>query len=204
MPAEKEGGQEMVVLDACCIINLFATGRAEEILQALPYRFAVARYVAGEEVLEIAAEGQAGAGEETEERVALRPRIETLVETKVLERLDVSSSEEQGRLVRFAVDLDDGEAHTCALALGHAARVATDDKKAIRVFGEAWRERERSSGDTAPCIRTSELLLEWADTQGIDQTELTRIVRAVARRASFIPPRADPRVGRWMKLLSTD
>src|SRR4051812_35969525 len=39
---------QLVLLDACCLINLFATGLIERILGALPYTFAVADIVARE------------------------------------------------------------------------------------------------------------------------------------------------------------
>jgi predicted nucleic acid-binding protein len=188
-----EGGEGLVLLDACCLINLFATGRAEEILESLPYGFAVARYVAEDEVVEVGAEG--------EERVSLHPLMRALIDKKILKQLAVSSSEESRHLVRFAVDLDDGEAHTCALAFIRNARVATDDKKAIRVLSKTWRERDPSSDHRDPFIRTSKLLFEWADAEGIEEAELAQIVRAVGRKASFIPPRNDPHFDRWMKLL---
>lgn len=195
MASGHEGGKALVLVDACCLINLFATGRAEEILDDLPYRFAVARYVSEKEVLEL--------GAQDEERISLHPLIRALVDKGILEQLDISSSEESGYLIRFAVDLDDGEAHTCALALVRNARVATDDKKAIRVLGEAWRERVASSGLRDLCVRTSELLFEWADSEGIEEAELVQIVHAIGRRASFIPPRGDIYFERWMRLFKS-
>lgn len=202
MSAAREGGEDLVLLDACCVINLFATGRAEEILGALPYRYAVARYVAEEEVLEIDTEAQAESAETDESvRMSLRSSIRVLVENGSLELLDVASPEEHRQLVRFAVHLDDGEAHTFALAFVRAARVATDDKKAIRVFREAWTASEGPRDDSDPCISTSELLFQWADAREIEDSDLARVVRAIARRASFLPPRNDPHAERWLKLL---
>jgi predicted nucleic acid-binding protein len=181
---------ELVLLDACCLINLFATGHADEIVRALPYRFAVARYVAEEEVLKVA--GESG-------DTSIHPDLADLIERGSVARLDVSSGEEMRYLVRFAIDLDDGEAHTCALAIVRSARVATDDRKAIRVFRAA-----REEPATEPCLRTSELLFEWAAVEGVGAADLAEIVRAVARRASFLPPRDDPHVERWLDLLDRD
>lgn len=205
MSSAREGGEGLVLLDACVLINLFATGRAEEILDALPYRFAVARYVAEEEVLEIDATSEGDEDRpveaEREGRIGLRPGIQALVEKGNVEQLDVSSPEEHRQLVRFAAHLDDGEAHTCALAFARSARVATDDRKAIRIFGEARRAADPPEGAGAPCLRTSELLFEWAEASRADRVELGRIVRNIARRASFLPPRNDPHAERWLKLL---
>jgi len=192
----KSGG--LLLLDACCLINLFATGRIDEILTALPYRFAAARYVAEEEVLEIEAVPDGGTGAGTD-RMTLRPRIAGLIETGILSKLEISSGEEQVELVRFAAELDDGEAETLALAWVRGGRVATDDKKAIRVAEEAW--ASNPAGRRAPCLRTSELVFEWADLKEIEDAELARILRDVARRASFLPPKSDPHFKRWLALL---
>lgn len=190
-------GGDLVLLDACCLINLLATGRAEDILRALPHRWAVARYVVEAEVLEIEEDAKQGSDPDRR-RVPLSPLLTELVEKGLLEELDVDSPEEEAELVRFAADLDDGEAHTCALATVRSGRVATDDKKAIRILRSAWTARGKES---EPVLHTSEILFAGADTQGIGNSDLARIVRAIARRASFFPPRSDPYFDRWMELL---
>lgn len=197
MGARAGDAGELVLLDACCLINLFGAGRAEEILAALPYRFAVARYVVEQEVLEIEKEPEAGSPE-GEGRQPLRPLLADLVAKRVLEELDVATGEEEAELVRFAMELDDGEAHTCALAIVRGARVATDDRKAIRVLRQAWHRR----GETAdPVLRTSDLLFSWARAQDVADRELSRMVHSIATRARFLPPKDDPHRERWMELL---
>lgn len=190
-----------VFLDACCLINLFASGRAEEILTSLPHRFAVARYVVETEVLEIDAGEQSeppSSDEPGGRRVSIHPRLAALIDGGTLEQLEPVSESALRHLVRFASRLDDGEAHTCALALVHGGRVATDDRKAIRVVTEAWRDLGES---TEPVLRTSELLFAWADERELAESEVRRMVKAVAQRASFFPPREDPHHARWMRLL---
>ncbi len=189
---------ELVLLDACCLINLFGAGRAEEILAALPFRFAVARYVVEEEILEIETAPGAETPPEAESRRSLRPLLADLIAKGVLERLDVAAPEEEAELVRFAAELDDGEAHTCALAIVRGARVATDDRKAIRVLRQAWRQRGET---TDPVLRTSDLLLSWARAKDIADRDLSRIVHSIATRARFIPPKDDPHRRRWRDLL---
>jgi len=201
MTSSPEGRGAPIFLDACCLINLFATGRAEEILAALPHRFAVARYVVEEEILEIGVEEADEVAASEDERESLHPLLAELVGKGTLEKHDVASPEEEAELVRFAAELDDGEAHTCALALVRGARVATDDRKAIRVFGSAWKRQGRE-GD--PVLRTSELLFAWARGHGLGDPEIGPIVRAIARRASFFPPRDDPHFDRWMALLARE
>ena len=115
--------------------------------------------------------------------------------------IGVTTPDEQRELIRFAVDLDDGEARTCALAMTRNARVATDDKKAIRVLRAAVGEEAGSDDD--PCLRTSELLFDWAEREQVPEADLVQIVRSIARNATFLPPRSDPHFDRWMKLLET-
>lgn len=201
MTSSPEGGGDLVLLDACCLINLFATGRTEEILEPLPYRVSVARYVLEQEVLEIGAEGGEEGSPAEEGRVSLHPLLAELVERGIMERLDVETEEEEAELVRFAAELDDGEAHTCALALVRGARVATDDRKAIRVVRSVWRWRGH---EMEPVLRTSDLVFSWAQARGIGDAVLVRSVRAVARRASFFPPKDDPHFERWMELLQKE
>lgn len=195
---EPRGG--LVLLDACCLINLFASGAAEEILRTLPFHWAVARYVLEEEILEIEAEDEAADEPPTAGigRLPLRPMLVSLVERGIVEKLDIGSQEEEAELVRFAAELDDGEAHTCALAFTRQGCVATDDKKAIRVLRAAWTDRGH---DGDPVLRTSELLFSWADARRVARTDLVRIVRAIARRASYFPPKSDPNFERWIELL---
>lgn len=197
MPARAEPGKGLVFLDACCLINLLGGGHAEEMLVALPYRFAVARYVAEVEVLEVGSEPVAERATSSQGTVSLQPSIAGLVERGVLKRVDIGSVTEQRDLVRFAMQLDDGEAHTCALALHRGARVATDDRKAIRVLRSVWKERSQA----LDVPRTSELLFSWAQEQGVSEPQLARIIRAIARRASFFPPHEDPHCERWLDLL---
>lgn len=201
MASSPEPEGDLVLLDACCLINLFATGCTEEVLRALPHRWAVARYVVEEEVLEITLEDGDESSSSDRGRVPLHPLLAELVGKRILEEFDISSPEEEAELVRFATELDDGEAHTCALAVVRRGRVATDDKKAIRILRSVWKGHGQES---EPVLRTSELLFSWAGAQGIGESDLVRIVRAIARRASFFPPKDDPYFERWMGLLGRE
>jgi len=149
-------------------------------------------------VLEIGAYPRDETSPEGEERVALHPLLAELTAEGVLEQLDVTTAQEQRELVRFAAELDDGEAHTCALALVRRARIATDDRKAVRVFTAASKGRGKTE---KPVLRTSELLFSWAEQHKIPDLELVHVVTAVVSRASFAPPRDDPHFERWMALL---
>ncbi len=177
----------LVFLDACCVINLFATGRIEEILRLLPYRFAVSQLVADEEVLSIR-----GAADSTEhsEREAVSPR--ELESPGCLTIFDVATPEERAEFARFAVDLDDGEASSCALAIVHGGGVATDDRKALRVL-------EHSAAQVTT-LQTPQLLHEWARRSGASAVQIREVLLSVRDRARFYPRSAAPHFSWWDNL----
>jgi hypothetical protein len=174
----------LLLLDACCLINLLATGRMEEILKILPFRFATSRLVAAREVLAIAREMD----EETPiEREVIPSKVLENLETLTL--LDLSTDQELTDFVRFAAELDDGEASVCALALAHGSGVAADDRKALGVL-----RREASQVLT---VQTPELLHDWALLSKSPGSEVAHVLRSIERRARFHPRRGAPQFEWW-------
>ena len=174
----------LVLLDACCVINLFATGRVEEMLRVLPYRFAVSQLVAEEEVLSIRSDP---GSPEQPNRTPVSPR--ELESTGYLEIMDVATPEERTEFARFALDLDDGEASICALAVIHGGGVATDDRKALRIL--------EVSAAQVKTLQTPELLYEWARRSVAPPKEVRQVLLAIRDRARFYPRRAAPHFSWW-------
>lgn len=179
-------GKPLLLLDACCLINLLAAGKIEEILRILPFRFATSRLVAEKEVLAIARDSEDG---RPIEREIIYPSM--VKELEGLDLLELSTEEEMGDFVRFAMEMDDGEASVCALAIAHRGRLATDDRKALRVF-----HREVPQ---ALSLQTPELLYEWARLSKATDAEVKRILIAVRRRARFYPRRDAPKSDWWSR-----
>src|SRR5947209_14313438 len=96
-----------------------------------------------------------------------------------------------GDFVRFALELDDGEASVCALAIAHRGYLATDDRKALRVF--------RREVPQALLVQTPELLYEWARLSKAADAEIRRVLIAVRRQARFYPRRDAPRSDWWSR-----
>ena len=184
MSSKAPGGQPLL-LDACCLINLLATGRMEEILGILPFRFATSRLVATREVLAIARDTDEDA---PIEREVIPPTV--LENFEHLTLLDLSTEQELADFVRFAAELDDGEASVCALALAHGGGVATDDRKALSVLN-----REVPPVLT---VQTPELLHDWALLSKAPASEITLILRSIERRARFHPRHGAPRFEWWL------
>ncbi len=182
------GGTQLLLLDACCIINLYATGHIEDVLRQLPFRFAVSRLVVEREVLSVR---RGGGPEEHRDRESIS--LTELESSGVLLVMDVNSHEEKAAFARFAIELDDGEASVCALAVLHGGGVATDDRKALRILAE--------TGLEGPTLQTPELLFDWIRCGQIPTEQVKEMLRAIRDRASFVPRRSAPHFLWWSSFL---
>jgi predicted nucleic acid-binding protein len=176
-----------LLLDACCIINLFATGRAEEILAALPYEFATSRLIVDKEVISITCSPKST---DLLDREVIHPsRLESLPNLAIV---DFSGDAELDLFIHFAAHLDDGEASVCALALARGGALATDDRKAIRLLAGTRPEIK--------VVQTPELLYQWAQLLRIRDQEVREVLQAVEQNARFRPRRDAPHSDWWERL----
>ncbi len=181
MPSEPSPGG-LLFLDACCLINLFGSGRIENVLEILPYRFATSELVADHEVLTIRG---AATPDGSTERLTVSPR--SLATSGHLSILPIASEREVDEFVRFAADLDDGEASVCALAVVHGGGVATDDRKALRILGTT----------DVSVVQTPELLFAWAQESKTPEANVREALQTVRDRASFYPRKSAPCFTWW-------
>jgi predicted nucleic acid-binding protein len=169
-----------LLLDACVLINMFATGRFVEIAQASGVVFAVVREVTYETFyLRSNAEG-------AEERTPVSLR--DLQSAKQLDVIDLEGPE-LADLVTLATRLDEGEAATLACARHRRISVATDDKAALRILADDLPE--------VSVLRTSELMRIWAEGAQRGRAEVADALELIQQRASFQPPADDPESEWW-------
>ncbi len=165
---------DVTLLDACAVINLYATRRMDAILAAVPTAVGVVELVQSEAHYVL----RGGPGEDARER----------------EPVDLASSIAAGRLrivapteselaafVDLTLSLDDGEAMTAAVAIARGWVVATDDRKAERVLSNRVRTRS-----------TLDLVKAWSDEANIDATELWVVLTDLRERGSYLPRRVHP------------
>jgi len=95
------------------------------------------------------------------------------VERGLIRVLEPRSEEEEETFVNLALQLDDGEAMTGALAIHRGAAVATDDKKAIRIL-EGW-------SPPVKIRRTSQLVKEWSEARSIPGRDVRRLLRRIGK-----------------------
>jgi len=150
---------DCLLLDACCAINLHASGHMEDILKAIPGTVALATFVLDEEIL--------------------RSNLQSFVERGLIHTVSPDSEAEEISFVNFAVELDDGEAVTGAIAMHRHWGVATDDRKAQRVFAR--------TNPGVQLLSTPELLKYWADTHNPPLEVVREALQNIQTHASYKP-----------------
>jgi hypothetical protein len=179
----------VVLLDACCLLNLYASGRLGEILTALPFRFAVAEAVVAEALYVI----RKGSGSQPDEKVPVE--LQPLFDRGVIERWQLETDDEASLHIAFAEKIDDGEAMTCALAVKRNACVASDDAKPIRIL------RERAP--EVPRYSTLNILKAWADILAVPTSEIQAMLDTIGASAVYRPRANDPLYSWWKSISSS-
>lgn len=152
-------------VDACCILNILATGRARELVAELGFRTCFVADAVVDETLYL--EDRAI---DFEELAAVGLTVTTAL-----------TQEEKQLYVELSAALDDGEAMTCALAVCRAGLVATDDRKAIRVLSQL--------APDVPTLTTPGLMKRWSEEGGIEPEILGELLNRIQTIANFVPGR---------------
>ena len=107
----------------------------------------------------------------------------------------VESEVEANLYVNYASLLDDGEAMSLALVLARGHALATDERKARRLFLEATNEPGRLIG-------TSEIIRGWVESNSITDAKAKDVLLEITRRARYSPPLNDPNHRWWSDICS--
>ena len=173
---------EPVVLDTSVILNLLAAEVGEAILECLQTDCLVCT-VAARETIYIRADDPAQ---------PIRPvSVGPWVRAKLIAIVASEGPLEENLYVRFASELDDGEAMSLAICHARGCTLATDDRKARRLAGSLMPQ-------TVPVLSTAEILHCWARRTNIQGEVLRETIRAIERRARFLPPQGDPFRDWWL------
>lgn len=169
------------LLDACAVVNLYATRWIEPILAANGSSFAVSEVVASEAQFVL----RGGPGEDAKERepVDLGP----LLAVGLLEVISTDVEEELLTFIDLLSEIDEGEAMTAALAIHRACAVVTDDRKASRVL----------SNHGVPLFTSLDLIRAWGNSPTVSQEILRAALSDLRQRGNYDPPRLHPLRDWW-------
>lgn len=178
---------ESLILDASCLLNIYATGRLRDIALAQPYRLGVADYVLEREALYV---WHSSSGERREKRVPVD--LTPLIEDSIIDVWRLQNEEEETTFVNLASMVDDGEAITAAIAVHRGFAVATDDRKARRILVK--------HAPNVLLVSTLELLRQWAEETSVAQSDLQTAMVAMRSGANYVPGERDPHYEWWQSI----
>lgn len=176
------------ILDACCLINLYASGEEAGICRA-----------SGEFYVCDEARGEAPRirrvdDDDPTRLVSREIDLGPAIAAGTIQKCQLEGQDELDAFVRFAVELDDGEASCLAIAKSRGWTVATDDRKARRIASE----------NGIALIGTPELIQKWANATAPDEATVGALLRRIERFARYRPRRSDPLYGWWIGLSEKD
>lgn len=158
------------IIDACSLINLYASGRVVDVLQVFGGEFYVPKQVR-EEAMSIRR-----VEEEDSNRLVPEPiDLDGIIHQGLLKECGIEGEDEAAAFLQFAIDLEDGEAACLAIAKVRGWSVATDDKKAIRFATKAG----------IAVITTPELIQRWVEAHQPTMDELRLALQNIELYARF-------------------
>ena len=172
----------IVIQDACVLINLLASERFEDIAHGCDLRFAIVSVVAQESMY------LHRAGSSERETIDLKP----LIAQGLLQTLSADSENEKLRYIELALNLDDGEAESVAIAEARNFALATDDRKARNLI-----QRE---GLKIVLWSTCSLLQQWQAKCSIPDEDLKAVLTNIFNRARYRPKPGHPHFQWWTDL----
>ncbi|SRR5260221_7477716 len=181
-----------VILDACVIINLYASGHMQSILASIPKPVSIAAYVYEMEAQRIYTGPDEDVAKETE-LINLQP----IVERKLLHVVPLENGPESAAAVSFsaATRLDTGEAISAAIAVHRSWSLATDDKMAISFFARQVPQLH--------LISTPQLLKHWVDVTRPHSIVTGLAIENIRKRARY-EPHHDHSLYEWWKRCGED
>jgi len=175
-------------IDACCLIDLCASGHAQAILRAGGHAWHLPIAVQSE-VQYVRQPDPTDPGKLISVPVDLKP----LLETGLLTLCQPDNQQEADLFTQYAVQFrSDGEAMCMALAESRGWVIATDDRKAIRISQQV--------GLTV--ISCPQLVKTWADAVHPSQGTLLKVLKNIELLAQFRPNPSMPDWQWWMDQLS--
>ena len=171
-------------IDACCLIDLLASGHAEEVLRSFGRTWHLPLAVQAE-VKYIRQMDSTRPGH----MISIPADLSPLIRAGVLNCCRVENQTEADLFVHYATQFrTDGEAMCVALAQGRGWAIATDDRKAIHVA--------KAGGLMVICC--PEIVKNWVDVRRPDQSVVVQAIQNIELFAQFRPNATMPEYQWWI------
>jgi predicted nucleic acid-binding protein len=173
------------IIDTCCLLNLFASGKPAAILHHFG-RVHISELVQGEAIWIREYDN-----ESPPQLVPKQIDLTQCVDDGVIAICRLEQRQEYELFIQFAQQLDDGEASVLAIAKVRGWIVATDDRKAQRIAAE----------QSISTISTSEMIHAWATSEKVSDQQVGELLRNIQLFGRFVPRRSDPLYEWWRQLV---
>ncbi len=177
---------QILVIDACSVLNLYASRWMPDILRSTRNACHIASIVRQESQFVL----RGGSGDEAGEPEPID--FTDLIQPELLAIADLETEEEALLYIDLSTRLDDGEEMTIALAVMRGWTVVTDDRKAGRISIELG----------VAVLSSIELVYRWATDQSIAEPVLRSCVSDIRRRARWEPQQSHPLRSWWDQLMN--
>jgi hypothetical protein len=175
-------------IDACCLLDLLASGHTEAVLRACGHVWHVPVAVQGEVRFVRQSDPL-----DPRKFISVAVDLTPLISAGVLTVCQPDDRSELDLFTQYATLFrSDGEAMCLALAEFRGWLLATDDKKAIRIGQQA--------GLTV--LSSPQLVKMWADNAHPDQRTLVQALQNIERLAQFRPNPTMPECPWWLDQLA--
>ncbi|MBX9790816.1 MAG: hypothetical protein K2Y37_18005 [Pirellulales bacterium] len=178
-----------VILDACGLLNLYASGCFVRILTELPHDW----YLPAASERESQQYRQPDPAD-PERLVVASIDLSPVIASGVLRRCDCEGDEETRLYIELAAQIgDDGESMGLAIAKCRGWSVLTDDKKARRIAGELG----------VQVTGTPDVLKAWSELVKPNPAELSAVLAAIERFANYRPGRGAEHFDWWVSAIKS-
>ena len=179
--------RQTLLIDTCVLINLLASDEISQILQVAARQSFICAIVKSESLYLRSPEPEEG---------LIAVDLQPFIEGKLLNLCDLETPLEEQLFINYAGVLDDGEAMSLAIAQARNWHLATDERKARRIF------LEQVNADETLLLNTAELIKAWAEAQSISAEKLKSVLRAIENRARYRPPAWDKQQSWWLSAVA--
>lgn len=161
------------ILDACSLLNLYASQYLESILKSRVKQFYIVEQVR-QESLYIRKPAETTPGFDYEQ-VNLDPYFQS----GLIKLVSLDTEDEISFFVELAASLDDGEAATIAIAIKRQMMFVTDDRKAARIFNQ--------QNPPTGSLSTLEIVKEWHEQKKNDPKLTQTALQNILQGANYKP-----------------
>jgi predicted nucleic acid-binding protein len=174
-----------IVIDTCCLINLYASGRFAELISSNMDQAVIPAKVFDESLY---IRQPSSDDPEVLENEAIELQVIKKLPNVII--TDLLGSEELEKFIDLTSLIDDGESACIAIAYCRELCIASDDRKAQKVAQE----------HNISCTSTPKIIKTWSSTKNITKPDILQVIHNIERFANYSPHHTSEYYAWWNHL----